>query len=130
MPAVESRFMIDSEVLQGPPTTYCGNGETVFTVNSNVAILEPGQSSKHTLTGMMYSSSTSLSLNLPAKITGSVTPGQLPAPWGKAQITLQTSATIPLGTYTVTVQAGSMQVPIKVIVVKSVRHAYLPLVLK
>jgi hypothetical protein len=113
-----------------PPTTYCGTGETIFAVQPSAVLLERGQSSVHTLTGMLFSSTTNLSLSLPANLTGSVTPNQMTVPWGKAQINLQTSASTPLGIYTVTVHAGSVQLPIQVIVVDSIRHTYLPFVIR
>jgi len=113
-----------------PPTTYCGNGEPAFTLSPNFVILAPGESSVHTVIGMLYPTTTTVSLTLPAQITGSVSPNQLPVPWGTAQVNLHTSAATALGIYTVTVQAGSVSLPITVMVVASVTRVYLPLVMR
>jgi len=110
-----------------PPTTYCGNGEPTYTMSPNFVLLQPGDSSTHTVVGMLYPTTPTLSLSLPAQLTGSVTPNKLPMPWGTAQVSLHTSAATPLGTYTVTVNAGSMPLTITVKVIDSVERVYLPL---
>ncbi len=113
-----------------PPTTYCGNGETTVTVTPNLVVLEPGGRSTHTLTGMLYNSSLNISLDLPANISsGTPSPNSLAAPWGTSQITLNVSASAPLGQYTVIVHAGGYSLPIQVVVVRLDEHAYLPLVM-
>ncbi len=113
-----------------PPGVYCGNGEAVFTVQPSIVFVMPGESSRHTLTGLMYSSAVNPSLTLPPGISGSVNPGTLPVPWGKATIHLTTTLGTSLGTYTVTVQAGTTSLPIQVRVLSTVERVYLPAILK
>jgi hypothetical protein len=113
-----------------PPATYCGNGEPTYTVSPNFVILEQGESSTHTLVGMLYPSAPTVSLTLPPQLTGNVSPNQLPVPWGTAQVNLHTSAATALGTYTVNVQVGGVSLPITVMVVDSVQRVYLPSVMR
>jgi hypothetical protein len=113
-----------------PPGVYCGNGEAVFSVQPGIVFVTPGESSRHTLTGLVYSSAVNPSLILPPGISGSVNPGTLPVPWGKATIHLTTTLGTSLGTYTVTVQAGTTSLPIQVRVLSTVERVYLPAILK
>jgi hypothetical protein len=113
-----------------PPMPYCGNGEAVFRAQPAAVMLVRGQSSSHQLVGINYASAVNVSLSLPATISGSVTPNTLPAPWGTATIHLQTSASTPLGVHTVNVQVGPSTVPIRVIVVASIKRSFLPITVK
>lgn len=124
------RSTLPSLAASTPPSTYCGNGEAVYTVNPNYVIVERGESTRHTVLGMLTPTTTTVSLSLPAKITGAVTPNQLPMPWGTAQVELHTAADISLGMHTVTVNAGSVPLTIKVYVVDSVTRLYLPITIK
>jgi hypothetical protein len=110
-----------------PPATYCGNGEPAYSISPTFVILERGEQSAHKVIGMLYPTTPTLSLNLPAQITGSVTPNKLPLPWGTAQVKLFTSANTPLGLHTVTVMAGGVPLTVTVKVVESANHLYLPI---
>ena len=121
---------LPSVTVATPPGVYCGNGEAVFTVQPSIVFVTPGESSRHTLTGLVYSSAVNPSLTLPPGISGSVNPGTLPVPWGKATIHLTTTLGTSLGTYTVTVQAGTTSLPIQVRVLSTVKRVYLPTILK
>ena len=115
-------------VAATPPTTYCGNGETTVAVTPNSVTLERGGHSTHTLTGMLYGSSLNITLEIPANISGSLSPSSLAVPWGTSRITLQVSPSAPLGQYTVIVHAGDYSLPIQITVAKLDQHVYLPLV--
>lgn len=122
--------VLPSLAASTPPAAYCGDGEAVFSVQPSIVLVTPGLGSVHTLTGLLYPDAVTPSLILPPAFTGSVAPGTLPAPWGRATINLQTSSSTPLGTHTVTVQVGSVNLPIQVRVLASVHRVYLPLALK
>lgn len=93
-----------------PPTTYCQSSGAQFSASPDEVTLKPGESSVHTITGVGYTSTQSLSLRAPAgsQITGSFSPTSLQAPFGETILTLSTSPATPTGVYSVAVQGNGL----------------------
>jgi hypothetical protein len=116
-----------------PPRVYCGETTPVFEVNPSDILIEPGDSSRLVLTGLLYTNEQSLDLdfNSYSYFMGStITPNVLFAPWGQAYINLKSSNSTPLGTYTIYVKIGSRSIPIRIRVVAFVGRQYLPAIQK
>lgn len=112
-----------------PPGPYCGDGSTSLTVQ-NFVLARPGDQVKLSFQGWNYANTLNFSLGLPAGITGSVLPTSLPAPWGKANVTLNVGSSVTLGTYNVTLHTGAGDLPIQVQVVSTIYNLFLPTVLR
>jgi hypothetical protein len=107
-----------------PPTTYCGNGESVYTANPLVRMIEPGQSTAHSVIGMLYDQNVTLSAIFPpgSNLSGTFEKSFLSAPWDKTTLTIKSTGSTPLGSYSVPVQANG--VTFATLQINVVSHAY------
>ncbi len=106
-----------------PPYALCSNPSQPFILSSSVVLLRPGASTTVTLQGYGLSAQTSIALELPSGVRGTVSPSTMNPPWGISTIKLTADATLKPGTRTVTVRAGSTGLPITVINPKAVVFA-------
>jgi beta-mannanase len=114
-----------------PPTTYCGNGETVYTANPLVRMIEPGQNSAHNLIGMLFDQNVTLSAIFPpgSNLSGTFEKSVLSAPWDKTTLTIYSTGSTPLGSYYVPVQANGVTfATLQIQVVSDVYDLFLPAV--
>lgn len=114
-----------------PPGVYCGEAIPIFDVQPSGILIEPGDSSRHVLKGLLYSSDQSLSLDIDANPyfkDSTITPDSLNAPWDEAEIHIRSNASTPLGTYKIYINVGSRKIPISINVVEFVGRQYLPVI--
>lgn len=116
-----------------PPRVYCGQTTPVFEVNPSNIFIEPGDNVRLVLTGLLYTNEQSLDLDLKSHLyfkDSTISPNVLSAPWDKAEIHLTSSNSTPLGNYTIYVNVGTRNVPIRIQVVEFIGRQYLPAIQK
>lgn len=93
-----------------PPATYCLTSGAEFTTSPAEVTLKPGEGSVHSITGVGYTGSQSLSLRVPpgSLISGSFQPASLPAPFGETTLSLTTSPSTPPAVYPVVIQGNGV----------------------
>lgn len=114
-----------------PPYVYCGENTPFFFVSPDSILIEPGDSSLHSLIGLLYDEVQTVSLDLsqlPYFRGSSVSPAQLDAPWDTASITLTASPSTPIGVYLVPVLVDAQRITIRVSVVSFAGRQYLPII--
>lgn len=114
-----------------PPHVYCGEATPVFLLTPDSSLIEPGETSLHSLIGLLYSEVQTVRLDLsqtPYFKDSFVSPAQLDTPWDIASITLIASASTPLGVYSIPVLVNSRELTIQVRVVSFVGKQYLPVI--
>jgi hypothetical protein len=93
-----------------PPSTYCEDGDPVYSVTPMTTTLELSKDSVHQITGMLFNRSQVLSLRVPAgsNIKGTFSPSMLTAPWGTSALTLEMTPQTPGGEYDLYVQGNGI----------------------
>lgn len=110
-----------------PPGRYCG--ESHFYLSPNFALMTPTDVTVIRLTGINYTSTVRITLDLSDAFSATLSPEQVNPPWGVSAIRIQTRNALQ-GTYTLTVrvrgEGASGDLPAQIRVVNQVYRVLLP----
>lgn len=114
-----------------PPHVYCGESAPFFLLSPENSLMEPGESSLHSLIGLLYEENQTVQLDLsqlPYFKGSFVSPARLDAPWDTAMITLTSAPSTPPGVYSVPVLVNGRRLTIQVEVATFVGRQFLPII--
>jgi hypothetical protein len=125
------RSDVPSLISVSPPRVYCGENSPLYEVQPTSMFIEPGESSLHVLSGLLFSSNQGVSLDVgsnPYFKDSTVSPDTLLAPWSEVEIHIRSNESTPLGNYKIFINVGSQKIPIDIEVVSFVGRQYLPVI--